>query len=140
MVAAAASITGLTLECRMAQAQFRCSAVVQALPEQTDPERGLFAYSYKITIENTGDVAAQLIARHWTITDARGQVQQVQGLAVVGHQPYLQPGESFQYSSWAQIATPQGSMSGRFLCVTEQAEVFYAPVPEFALAEPGLLH
>jgi ApaG protein len=124
----------------MAQAQFRCSAVVQPLPEQTDPERGLFAYSYTITIENTGDIAAQLIARHWTITDAKGQVQEVNGLAVVGHQPYLTPGERFQYSSWAQIATPQGSMSGRFLCVSEQAEVFYAPVPEFALADQGLLH
>ena len=87
-----------------------------------------------------GDIAAQLVARHWLITDARGQTQEVRGLAVVGHQPLLQPGERFQYSSWAQIATPQGSMSGRFLCVTEQAEVFYAPVPEFALAEPGLLH
>lgn len=124
----------------MAHPQFTCKVLVQVLPEQTDAEQGLFAFSYTITIENSGDIGAQLVGRHWTITDAQGQVQQVQGLAVVGHQPLLAPGQSFQYSSWAQIATPQGSMSGRFLCVTEAAEVFYTEVPEFMLADAGTLH
>ncbi|MET0519445.1 MAG: Co2+/Mg2+ efflux protein ApaG [Burkholderiaceae bacterium] len=124
----------------MAHPQFKCSVLVQVLPEQTQAEQGVFAFSYQITIENVGDITAQLIGRHWHITDARGQVQQVDGLAVVGHQPLLAPGQSFQYGSWAQIATPQGSMRGRFLCVTEDAEVFYTEVPEFTLADTSSLH
>ena len=124
----------------MASPRFTCSVVVQALPEQTHLEQGLHAYSYTVTIENTGDVLAQLVGRHWEITDARGQVQRVDGLAVVGHQPVLAPGQSFQYSSWAQIGTPQGSMCGRFLCVTEACEVFYAEVAEFLLADSASLH
>jgi ApaG protein len=124
----------------MAHPQFTCSVLVQPLPEQTQAEQGLFAFSYTISIENSGDVSAQLVARHWHISDAKGQVQEVHGLAVVGHQPLLAPGQKFQYSSWAQIATPQGSMRGRFLCVTEQAEVFYTEVPEFMLADTSTLH
>jgi len=124
----------------MANPQFSCTVVVQNLPEQTHLEQSLYAYSYTITIENTGDVLAQLVGRHWEITDARGQVQRVDGLAVVGHQPVLAPGQSFQYSSWAQIGTAQGTMRGRFLCVTESAEVFYTEVPEFLLADSASLH
>lgn len=124
----------------MAHLEFKCTVQVAALPEQTDPDRGLHAYSYTITITNAGDTPAQLIAREWTISDAAGAVQEVRGLAVVGHQPLLQPGESFRYSSWAQIATPQGTMRGRYLCVSEDAEVFYADIPEFLLAEASQLH
>ncbi|MDN3919693.1 Co2+/Mg2+ efflux protein ApaG [Roseateles violae] len=124
----------------MAHPQFRCSVVVQTLAEQTQAEQGLYAFSYTITIENTGDIGAQLVGRHWQIVDAQGREQRVDGLAVVGHQPLLAPGQKFQYSSWAQIATPQGSMRGRFLCVTEAAEVFYAEVPEFLLADSSSLH
>jgi len=125
---------------RMPNAQFTCSVAVQALPEQTDAAKGTWAYSYTITIENTGKITAQLIGRHWRIVDSRGREQRVDGLAVVGHQPLLAPGEKFQYSSWAQIETPHGSMAGRYLCVTEGAEVFYAEVPEFALADSAGLH
>lgn len=125
---------------RMAHPQFKCSVLVQVLPEQTQAEQGIYAFSYTVTIVNSGDITAQLIGRHWHITDAQGHVQEVQGLAVVGHQPLLAPGQQFQYSSWAQIATPQGSMSGRFLCVTEAAEVFYTEVPEFMLADSSTLH
>lgn len=124
----------------MAHPHFHCSVAVEPLAEHTHPEQGQYAFSYTITIENRGDIAAQLIGRHWLITDARGHQQEVHGLAVVGHQPLLQPGESFRYSSWAQIATQQGSMSGRFLCATETAEVFDAEVPEFLLADAGSLH
>ncbi|MBV8123894.1 MAG: Co2+/Mg2+ efflux protein ApaG [Burkholderiaceae bacterium] len=124
----------------MAHPQFSCKVQVQVLPEQTAPSEAQYAFSYTITITNTGDIAAQLIARHWLIVDAHGDEQAVNGLAVVGHQPHLQPGESFQYSSWAQISTPQGSMRGRYLCVTDDAEIFYAEVPEFILAEAGSLH
>ena len=124
----------------MANPQFKCSVIVQVMPEQTDVEQGQFAFSYTITIENVGDITAQLIGRHWVITDAQGNGQTVDGLAVVGHQPLLAPGQKFQYGSWAQIATPQGSMKGRFLCVTEAAEVFYTEVPEFMLADSSSLH
>ena len=124
----------------MPNPSFSCSVAVQTLPEQTHLEQGLYAFSYTLTIENTGDVLAQLIGRHWEITDARGQVQIVDGLAVVGHQPVLAPGQSFQYSSWAQISTPQGTMQGRFLCVTDSCEVFHAEVAEFLLADSASLH
>ncbi|MEL4180177.1 Co2+/Mg2+ efflux protein ApaG [Roseateles sp. PN1] len=124
----------------MANPQFKCSAQVEVLAEQTQAEQGVFAFSYTITVENVGDISAQLIGRHWTIIDARGHEQKVDGLAVVGHQPLLAPGQSFKYSSWAQIGTKQGSMRGRFLCVTENAEVFYSEVPEFMLADSGALH
>lgn len=124
----------------MAHPQFTCQVQVQPLPEQTQPEQGLYAFAYTVTIENSGDITAQLVARHWQIRDANDQEQEVKGLAVVGHQPMLAPGQRFQYSSWAQIATPQGSMRGRFLCLTEEAEVFYAEVPEFLLADASSLH
>jgi ApaG protein len=124
----------------MANPQLHCTVHVQVLPEQTDAQQGVHAFSYQITLENTGDIAAQVIARHWHITDARGFEQTVDGLALVGHQPLLAPGQKFQYSSWAQIATPQGSMHGRLLCVTEEAEIFYTEIPEFMLADSGALH
>lgn len=125
---------------RMSSPHFKCTVLVQPLAEQTDAEQGRWAYSYTITIANDGDVAGQLIGREWEILDSNGHRQQVRGLAVVGHQPFLQPGEQFQYSSWATIATPQGSMKGRYLCVTEAAEVFWADVPEFLLADSASLH
>ena len=124
----------------MSNPQFKSSVLVQALPEQTNATQAIYAFSYTITLENIGDITAQVVARHWDITDAQGTVQQVSGLALVGHQPLLAPGQKFQYSSWAQIATPQGSMSGRLLCVSEAAEVFYTEVPEFLLADTSTLH
>ncbi len=124
----------------MTQAEFTVQVQVQPLAEETRPERGVWAFRYTLTIVNTGKVTAQLVGRHWRILDARGKKQEVNGLAVVGHQPLLAPGQQFQYSSWAQIETPQGSMRGRFLCVTEDAEVFYTEVPEFALSDSSALH
>ncbi len=124
----------------MAEPQFTCSVVVRPLEEQTDADQSLWAYAYTITIRNTGPVPAQLVARHWVISDERGHTQEVRGLGVVGHQPLLKPGESFEYTSWAQIATPQGSMHGRFLCMTHEADAFDAPVPEFMLGSSGSLH
>jgi ApaG protein len=124
----------------MAHPQFSVSVSVATLPEQTHLEQNLYAYSYTVTIENTGDVLAQLIGRHWDITDANGQTQTVDGLAVVGHQPVLAPGQSFQYSSWAQIGTAHGTMRGHFLCVTETCEIFRAEVAEFLLADSASLH
>lgn len=124
----------------MAKPRFTSTVAVRPLPEQTDPAQQLYGFAYTVTIVNTGDVAAQLVARHWQITDHHGSVQEVRGLGVVGHQPLLKPGEQFEYTSWAQIHTPQGSMQGRFFCITEDALWFEAPVAEFALADTATLH
>lgn len=124
----------------MSSPQFTCEVRVQYLPDQSHPPEGPYAFAYTVTIRNTGDVTAQLIARHWTIVDAAGRTEEVRGLAVVGHQPLLKPGEQFEYTSWTRIATPQGTMRGTFACMTEAAEPFDAPVPEFMLARPEALH
>ena len=124
----------------MAHPEFSCTTRVQYLAEQSQPSSGVYAFAYMVTIRNTGDVTAQLVARHWIITDADGRSEEVRGLAVVGKQPLLKPGEQFEYTSWTRIGTPQGSMRGTYLCMTEDARPFDAPVPEFALLFPGLLH
>ena len=124
----------------MSRPEFTCTVAVHPLPEQTDPEQDRYGYAYTVTIRNTGDVAAQLVARHWCIVDSQGREQEVRGLAVVGHQPLLKPGEQFEYTSWAQIETPQGTMKGTYFCITEDAHWFEAPVPEFALADSAALH
>lgn len=123
----------------MANPQFSCSVRVQYLAEQSDEPDGPFAFSYTVTIRNSGDVTAQLVARHWIITNAHGSTDEVRGLAVVGHQPLLRPGESFEYSSGTRIDTPHGSMRGTYFCITEDAHWFEAEVPEFQLVYPGLL-
>ena len=124
----------------MAQPRFQSTVAVRPLPEQTDPAQQLYGFAYTVTIRNTGDVAAQLVARHWQISDHRGGVQEVRGLGVVGHQPLLKPGEQFEYTSWTQIATAQGSMQGSFYCITEDAQWFESPVAEFALVDAAALH
>ena len=124
----------------MPKPEFTSTVAVRHLPEQSDPKTGRYAFAYTVTIRNSGDVTAQLIARHWVITDSHGQVQEVRGLAVVCHQPLLKPGESFEYTSWTRLDTPQGTMRGTFLCMTEEAQPFDAPVPEFALALASSLH
>lgn len=113
---------------------------MQYLPEQSSLPEGPFAFAYTVTVRNTGDVTAQLVARHWVITDATGLREEVRGLAVVGHQPVLAPGERFEYTSWTRIATPRGTMRGTFHCMTENAHAFEAAVPEFVLARDQALH
>lgn len=124
----------------MSRPEFTCEVRVQYLPEQSQPPEGPFAFAYTVTIRNTGDVAAQLVARQWLVTNAHGHQDEVRGLAVVGHQPLLKPGERFEYSSWTRVSTPHGSMRGTYFCMTEDARPFEAPVPEFQLVFPGLLH
>lgn len=121
----------------MSKYQFTCEVEPQYLSEQSSPDEDLYAFAYTITITNTGDVTAQLIARHWVVEDARGQTEEVKGLGVVGNQPLLRPGESFQYTSGTRLATPTGSMRGSFFCVAEDGERFDAVVPEFALRAGG---
>jgi ApaG protein len=110
------------------------------LPEQSDPGAGKYAFAYDVRITNTGKVAAQIISRHWIITDSNGKVVEVKGLGVVGHQPLLAPGQRFEYTSGSQIGTPTGSMRGSYFCVAEDGERFEAPIGEFALAMPRMLH
>ncbi|KQT12150.1 Co2+/Mg2+ efflux protein ApaG [Ramlibacter sp. Leaf400] len=119
----------------MAKYQFRVEVQPAYLPEQSAPEQGLFTFSYTITITNVGEVAAQLISRHWLITDAAGVLQEVKGLGVVGHQPLLQPGQSFQYSSGCRLATPSGTMRGSYFCVAEDGERFETEIEAFTLED-----
>ena len=116
------------------------SAQTQYLPEQSDEAAGRYVFAYTITIRNAGSLAAQLISRHWIITDAQGLVQEVRGLGVVGAQPLLQPGESFEYTSGASIATPVGTMRGSYQMVAEDGTRFEAAIPQFTLSVPRILH
>jgi ApaG protein len=110
------------------------------VPEQSDEAQQRFVFAYTITIKNTGTVAARLISRHWVITDSDRQVQEVRGLGVVGEQPLLQPSESFEYTSGAAIATPVGTMRGSYRMTAEDGTEFDAPIPEFMLSMPRVLH
>ncbi len=112
----------------------------QYIADQSDPSDGRYVFSYTISIRNTGTVAAQLISRHWIITDADGEVQEVRGLGVVGHQPLLKPGESFEYTSGCALTTPVGTMQGSYQMTAEDGTQFEAPVAEFTLAMPRVLH
>ncbi|WP_372659396.1 Co2+/Mg2+ efflux protein ApaG [Hydrogenophaga sp.] len=115
----------------MSKYQFTCEAEPQYLSEQSSPEEDVYAYAYTITVTNTGEVPAQLISRHWIIEDASGHTEEVKGLGVVGNQPLLRPGESFQYTSGTRMKTPTGHMRGSFFCVAEDGERFEAPVASF---------
>jgi ApaG protein len=110
------------------------------LADQSDESADKYVFAYTITIRNSGNASAQLISRHWVITDARGQVQEVRGLGVVGAQPLLQPGESFEYTSGTSIATAVGTMRGSYQMVGEDGTRFEAPIPEFTLSVPRVLH
>ena len=114
--------------------------VPQFIPEQSDPDDSRYVFAYTITIRNCGELPAQLIARHWIITDANNEVQEVRGLGVVGNQPLLKPGESFEYSSGCALATPVGTMKGSYQMVGEDGTRFEAEIPEFVLAVPRVLH
>ena len=105
------------------------------VPEQSKPDQNRFFFAYTITIENTGSVPAKLLSRHWIITDANGRVQEVQGEGVVGEQPHLDPGESFEYTSAAMIETPLGTMHGSYQMVTDDGDSFDAPIAPFRLAQ-----
>ena len=117
----------------MPKYQFSCEVIPAYQPEQSAPERGIFGFSYTVTITNTGDIAAQLVARHWVICDSTGRSEEVKGLGVLGHQPLLKPGESFQYTSGSRLATATGTMHGSYFCVAEDGERFEAAIPMFVL-------
>ena len=110
------------------------------LPEQSDEALNRYVFAYTITIANTGMVAAQLISRHWIIEDGENDAQEVRGLGVVGEQPLLKPGDSFEYTSGTAISSPVGSMKGSYQMIAEDGLCFDASIPEFTLSVPRILH
>jgi ApaG protein len=108
--------------------------------DQSDPSKSQYVFAYTITISNTGSVPAQLISRHWIITDANGKVLEVKGLGVVGQQPLLKPGESFEYTSGTHLETAVGTMHGTYQMIAEDGQQFDAPIPSFTLSVPRVLH
>lgn len=117
----------------MAKYEFRVEVQPSFLPDQSAPEEGVYAFAYRIKVVNTGDVTAQLIARHWFFTNELGGVEEVKGLGVVGQQPLLEPGQSFEYTSGCRLRTPTGSMRGSYFCVAEDGERFEAEISEVHL-------
>jgi len=122
------------------QYKVNVAVATQYIADQSDPSGGRYVFAYTITISNTGNIAAQLISRHWIITDAENLVQEVRGLGVVGQQPLLQPGQRFEYTSGCALATPVGTMRGAYQMIAEDGLQFEAVIPEFTLAMPRVLH
>jgi ApaG protein len=116
------------------------SARTTYLADQSDPDNGRHVFAYTIRITNNGNVAAQLVSRHWIITDADNRVQEVKGFGVIGEQPLLQPGETFEYSSGSVIATAVGTMRGSYQMRAADGTEFDATIPEFTLSMPRVLH
>jgi ApaG protein len=124
----------------MAAYELTVTVHTQYLEDQSDPDNARFVFAYSVTMKNTGTVAAQVISRHWVITDANEHVEEVRGLGVVGYQPLLKPGEQFEYTSGTSLVTPQGTMHGEYFCVAEDGEQFEAKISEFVLSLPRTLH
>lgn len=122
------------------QYQFSVSVATTYLPDQSSEENDRYAFAYTITITNTGNIAAQLISRHWIITDADGRTDEVKGLGVVGAQPLLQPSEAYEYTSGTVLSTAAGSMRGTYHIVAEDGTSFEADIKPFTLAAPRVLH
>lgn len=112
----------------------------QYIENQSVPEEHRYVYAYTITIANQSEQPAQLISRHWRITDANEKLQEVQGLGVVGEQPHLQPGESYTYTSGVILETETGLMEGSYQMRTDEGAMFDAPIPVFALVPPHAVH
>lgn len=110
------------------------------LAEQSQPERNHYVFAYRVTITNRGEIPAQLVSRHWIITDANGEAKEVRGEGVVGEQPVLQPGESYQYTSGSVLETPVGSMHGSYQMLDAEGREFDATIPPFRLATATVLH
>lgn len=119
---------------------FKVSVQTAYLPDQSNPEDHKYAFAYTVTITNVGNIAAQLISRHWIITDANNYVQEVKGLGVVGAQPLLSLGQQFEYTSGTLLATPVGAMRGSYKIVAEDGTFFDAVIEPFTLAVPKVLN
>jgi len=110
------------------------------VPQQSRPHDNRFVFAYTITLRNTGDVPAQLLSRHWVITDANGKVEEVRGDGVIGEQPWMRPGDDYQYTSGAVLETPVGTMHGSYRMLADDGTRFDAPIAPFTLAIPRALH
>ena len=119
---------------------FAVAVETRYIVEESDPEGDRYVFAYTITLKNLSSIPAQLLSRHWLITDANGKVQEVSGDGVVGEQPKLDPGETFRYSSGAILETPVGAMQGSYKMQADDGIDFDAPIPPFTLAVPGVLH
>jgi ApaG protein len=124
----------------MAKYEFSVEVKPKFMADQSDPDDNQYLFAYTVTVRNTGEVTAQLVSRHWIITDGDGKVEEVRGDGVVGEQPTLAPGEAFRYTSGCPLETPVGSMKGSYLCVAEDGTRFDVPIPEFVLSVPRTLH
>lgn len=120
--------------------QITVSVESEYLPEQSDAEGNRWVYAYHVSIHNGGDVAARLLTRHWVITDGEERVQEVHGEGVIGEQPSIAPGQTFEYSSGAVLETSVGSMRGSYQMLAEDGTCFDASIPVFTLAPPNTLH
>ncbi len=116
------------------------SVTPQYLPDQSEPAEQQFVFAYTVRITNNGKQAAQVISRHWIITDGDQKTEEVRGLGVVGQQPLLSPGETFEYTSGCPLSTPVGTMQGSYHCVGENGIPFDVEIAEFVLAMPRSLH
>ena len=121
---------------------YECTVKVEVtfIPDQSDVEHNRYAFAYHVIITNTGNIAAQLISRHWIVTEADGETQEIKGLGVVGAQPLLNPGEQYEYTSGTVINTPMGEMHGTYQMVAEDGTQFDAIIPVFSLCMPRVLH
>ena len=124
----------------MASYEFSVSVRPKYLDAHSNPEEQHFVFAYTVTIRNSGQHTAQLLSRHWIITDGNNQVEEVRGEGVVGEQPVLKPGESFEYTSGCPLPTPVGSMRGTYFCVADDGTKFEATIAEFVLSVPRSLH
>lgn len=109
-------------------------------PEESDPDKGVYTFTYTVSVTNRDRIGAQLISRHWFIEDGIGETREVQGLGVIGQQPLLEPGQTFQYTSGCRLASPSGRMHGSYFFVSEDASRFDAQIPAFELQMPRTLH
>ena len=110
------------------------------LAEQSQPAQQRFVFSYTITLRNAGALPARLLSRHWVITDADGKIEEVRGEGVVGEQPWLRPGEGYEYTSGAVLTTSIGTMTGSYQMLADDGTRFDAPIPSFVLSVPRTLH
>lgn len=120
--------------------QVDVSVTTRFLPEQSQPEQNRFAFSYDVSIHNSGDLAAKLLSRHWLITNGDGNVQEVRGSGVIGQQPLIEPGATHSYSSGTVMSTRVGTMQGSYQMIATDGKKFDAIIAPFRLAVPGSLH
>lgn len=119
---------------------FDIAVQMRFVPQQSRPDEQRFVFAYTITLRNTGDVPAQLLSRHWVISDANGKVEEVRGDGVIGEQPWMRPGDDYEYTSGAVLETPVGTMHGSYQMLADDGTRFDAPIAPFTLAIPRTLH